>query len=103
MTTLNPIPRELKNAFWKVVEECLVAFHDFSKEGARARSLEYRAEIESPLEALVEKYGNRSDVFYHDEPFNIACRIAGHDLDLESLYWTYRKIINKYERDLEQV
>ena len=59
-----------KDTFWEVVEECLTTIHGHAKLVAHGRSLDLRTRIESaPL-------GMSSNIFYHAEPFDVACDIA---------------------------
>jgi hypothetical protein len=73
------IDTQAKNSFWSVVEDCLVEFHGFSQCDAHSRSEKLRKELENPQTGIV-----RGDLVYHDEPFEIARRIAQSDLDLSS-------------------
>jgi hypothetical protein len=74
----NPavIPEAAKEHFWTVVRECLVAFHGKSRNASRANVLRFRKKVEEyPKEAM--------ELFYHHEPFDIACRIAKHPLSVD--------------------
>jgi hypothetical protein len=64
-----------KETFWEVVVECLIAIHGFAKPEAHRRSRDLRTRIESA------PAGMSSDIFYHAEPFDVACDIAGRPLD----------------------
>ena len=65
---INPA---VKDAFWLVVEDCLIRCHRFDTLGAiqLARSARWAAETTPP--------GISGDVIYHSEPFYVACDIAG--------------------------
>jgi hypothetical protein len=77
-----------KDNFWLVVRECLVAFHDFTRPVAKRRVEFYRVRIESAEPDIA------SDVFYHNEPFDIACDIAEDHLDMsETMFRTYEQIL----------
>jgi hypothetical protein len=71
--SLSPAAKE---AFWKVVEDCLTEIHGLSLSEAGQRGRNLRAEIESPPQGL------SSDIFYHAEPFDVACDLAGNRLDV---------------------
>ena len=60
-------------AYWKIVGDCLTAFHGISADQSleiirhfRLRLLEKPAEMEAEL-------------VYHEEPFYLAARLAGHE------------------------
>ena len=64
-----------RNTFWEVVEECLVEFHQLHRPDAIAAALDFRRQFESA------PAGIDGDLVYHDEPFYVACGIAGlHDV-----------------------
>ena len=60
-----------RNAFWEVVEECLVEFHQESRPVAQLTALAFRRQLESP------PVGIDGDPIYHEEPFYVACQLAG--------------------------
>jgi hypothetical protein len=70
------IDREAKGAFWKVVEDCLVEIHRLSRTDAHKRCSDLRKRIESPADDL------SSDLFYHNEPIDVASRLKGSQLPL---------------------
>jgi hypothetical protein len=59
------ISESAKNEFWTVVQECLVSFFDFDAEKA--------AKVAKCLREKAEPSG---DIFYHAEPYDVACGIA---------------------------
>src|SRR4051812_8356997 len=65
---LSPASR---NAYWEVVEDCLVEFHQKPRPAAVAVAVATRRRLESPPAGL------DGDLVYHDEPFYTACEIAG--------------------------
>ena len=78
---------EEKKEYWYVVRECLIAFHGVSKSDANRMALSYWKEIESAEPEI------KIDVFYHNEPFEVACDISGHHLDLdEATFGIYTQI-----------
>lgn len=81
---------ELKDAFWEAVIDCLVQFHDFSRTDARARASDFRSWNERVL-------GDRFEpgIVYHDEPFYIAGRLAGRELDLQRHHLEYDAILTR--------
>jgi hypothetical protein len=84
------IDSKAKDAFWDVVEDCLVEIHGLSKPAAHQRSVDLRARIESP------PTGMSSEIFYHAEPFDVACDIAGRQLDLSHYRFQYDYILNRH-------
>jgi len=77
-----------KDSYWLVVRECLVTFHGEKRLIAHRRVNFYRARIDSAEPQIA------SDVFYHNEPFDIACDIAGRDLLMnEDLFTKYERIL----------
>lgn len=70
-------------AFWSVVEECLVRFHAFPvplAQKAVADSLSYLAEA---------RPGVRTDMVFHAEPFDVAATIADNPLSLADVAEEY--------------
>lgn len=76
-----------KREFWRVVTECLIAFHRLKRADASRRTKYHRAWVES-LEPQ-----NANDIFYHREAFDVACDIAGKELDFESNFEVYDQIL----------
>jgi hypothetical protein len=72
----GPGIQSLKDAWWAVVADCLVEFHGYSRSYADAAAAKLRARIESPPPGL------ESDILYHDEPFDVASRLAGASLEM---------------------
>lgn len=79
-----------KDEFWSVVEECLVKFHNQEKKAAHLASQLLREKIESP------PVGISGDIFYHAEPFNVACDIAGKELPLNRFRKQYEQILSQH-------
>lgn len=84
------LTEQLKNAFWEAVIDCLVQFHGLSSSDARARALRLRSKIEFALGTRFEP-----GLIYHDEPFYIASRLVGRELDLEPLRAQYDTILTR--------
>jgi hypothetical protein len=79
-----------KDMFWKVVEECLITIHGLTKPEAYRRSLDLRTRIEAA------PAGMSSDIFYHAEPFDVACDIAGNQLDVSQYRQQYEPILHRH-------
>lgn len=84
------IDKKAVDAFWHVVKECLVQFHGFSESDADKQSATLRMRIESP------PTGMSSDMFYHAEPFDVACDIAEKQLDLSKYRQQYYVLLNEH-------
>ena len=91
------IPEDAKSHFWTVVRECLIAFHRKSPSASRAQVLHLRKKVEEyPKETM--------ELFYHNEPFDVACRIANHRLSVDKhikRYIQIRDIDNPLKTDDE--
>ena len=85
--SLSPAARD---TFWQVVEDCLTDIHGLPPSEARRRSHDLRAEIESPPPGL------SSDIFYHAEPFDVACDLAGNQLDVLQYRDRYDLILDRH-------
>jgi hypothetical protein len=79
---------DLKNAFWGAVVDCLVQFHGLSAGEANTRASALRSDLELALGTKFEP-----GLIYHDEPFYIASRLAGNELNLEAHWEDYRAIL----------
>ena len=70
MRTLAKLPATMKDAYWEVVHDCLVEFGGFSSVDAMRVATARRAAVEFAPPRL------RSDIFYHQEPFDVAANLA---------------------------
>jgi hypothetical protein len=59
-----------KDQFWNVVEDCLREIFQLDPQEAHSRSKKLRQVIETPRPAVSD------DIFYHDEPFDVASDLA---------------------------
>lgn len=75
MKTSPVISAESQEHFWRVVQACLREFHH-DLAAAQARLTTLRQEVE---ESSVEDI----ELFFHGEPFLVACALAGQDLPVE--------------------
>jgi len=82
--------RDLKREYWAVVADCLKVFHHFSDD----QSIEMSGEARVRIESLVK--GPYADIFYHSEPFDVACDIAEHVLDISDLRGTYHELLTRH-------
>jgi len=90
------IPVKEKNGYWAVVRECLIKFHGLPRQVAREKCKELRIKIESP------SCGSSSEIFYHNEPFDIANHLAGHELDYLEFLTPYEQLLDAHHWGLEE-
>ena len=84
------IHRKSKDTFWTVVEQCLVQFHGLPEAEAREKARDLRRHIDEP------PTGMSSEIFYHAEPFDVACDIADSSLDFSTCREPYNLILKKH-------
>lgn len=84
------IDTKAKETFWQVVEECLIEIHGLSKPEAHRRSRDLYTRIEAT------PAGMSSDIFYHAEPFDVACDMAGRQLALSQYRRQYDPIVQRH-------
>ncbi|MSQ09537.1 MAG: hypothetical protein EXR52_00810 [Dehalococcoidia bacterium] len=73
-------------AYWEAVRQCLVRFHGMSSKAARDVVSRYRLRLREsgpPMRTLRAD----EDIVCHEEPFYLACDLAGSVLD-ETRYWS---------------
>jgi hypothetical protein len=85
MSSSRVVPDDAKVEFWAVVADCLRAFHQLKAEAARRKAGILRDTIERVTTTEQES-------FYHSEPFDVACEIAGHLLNVEEHLDRYLRI-----------
>ena len=79
------VPEDEQAHYWHVVERCLTAFHGLTKGAARKKVRHCQEEVEQLPQATAE-------LFFHAEPFDVACRIAGRELDPTPFLTRYLQI-----------
>jgi hypothetical protein len=89
------IDQQAIEAFWRVVEDCLVKFHGKKRDLAKSMTQNFRTKIETG------EHQSEGTV-YHEEPFDISCAIAQlPEADVESLFGQsfseYTKILTKHQ------
>jgi hypothetical protein len=71
----SSLKRHEKNAYWRAVRNCLTQFHGQRPAIAARKARALREKLEASDEGLA------GEITYHDEPFYVACDLAGmHDL-----------------------
>jgi hypothetical protein len=78
------IPHDEAEAFWAVTVDCLVEFHRLAPEEADARVASLRERL--------ARSGARTMV-YHAEPFDVACDLAGVELDRTPVEMEYERML----------
>lgn len=76
-----------KQHYWQAVAGCLVEFHGLPPSTARRKCEELRKEVESRPTAL------ERNLFYHHEAFDVACDLAGRQLDQAKRQQQYERIL----------
>lgn len=87
MTTKN-LPT-LVLGFWDAVVECLVQFHKLDYGKAYLLTTDLRRRLTEAGAKLDE-----IDLFYHKEPFDVACTLAGNELDMDKYHAQYLEILD---------
>lgn len=82
--------------YWKTTEDCLVEFHGFSPKSAIATTDGYRSRLDEAAEEAGAEW--MEDLVFHQDPFNLACGLAGNDLPWDEHGAAYRRIMERNER-----
>lgn len=84
------VMEQLKNAWWEAVIDSMEAFHGVPRSEAKVRAFDLRSDIEALPDPSFEP-----DIIYHDEPFYVASRLAGRELDVGEHRPAYRRILER--------
>ncbi|MBY0526552.1 MAG: hypothetical protein K2R98_24365 [Gemmataceae bacterium] len=85
MNSSETTPDDARGHFWSVVKECLVQFHQRQPGAARAQVKQFRKKVDNlPAEQM--------ELYYHSEPFDVACRLAKHPLSVKAYLTRYLEI-----------
>lgn len=85
MRSSHVTPRDATEHFWSVVRRCIREFHAKRSKSALGRATRLRKRVHQlPVEEM--------DLFFHGEPFDVACRLAGRSLRVEDYLDRYLKI-----------
>lgn len=84
------IDLQAREAFWRVVEDCLVEIHKLARVDAQARVGNLRGKVDQP------PVGLSSEVIYHDEPFDVACDLANKQQSLPQHRNQYEGILQRH-------
>lgn len=79
------IPVTAQRDYWRVVRCCIKVFHPKQSVKALRQVTRLRKTVEQlPL--------RQKELFFHAEPFDVACDMAGHPLDVAQHLNRYLKI-----------
>src|SRR6266446_4310669 len=92
MSSSAIVPDDAKDQFWSVVRECLREFHKMATEITQRKAARLQKKIESMP-------GESMELFYHSEPFDVACDIANHPLNLEKYLDRYLELRDQKHGD----
>jgi hypothetical protein len=85
MRSSNVIPEEAKEHFWSVVRECVREFHSEQAQFLRGKLSRLRKKVaDLPIQEM--------ELFYHSEPFDVACRLAQRPLKVKDYLERYLTI-----------
>ena len=86
------IGTKAKDAFWNVVEDTLVEIFGLPRHDAHQKSIGLRVRIEAPLPGIDPS----CEIFYHTEPFYVACNIVEKELDPAHYDQQYEAILHRH-------
>jgi hypothetical protein len=85
MRSSRVIPEDAQDHFWSVVRRCVREFHADRSSSVLSKVTRLRKKVEQlPPEQM--------ELFYHSEPFDVACRVADRPLKVEDYLTRYLEI-----------
>ena len=85
MKSSKVIPKDEQDHFWRVVRECIRKFHSGCASSALAAATRLRKKVNGmPVEQM--------ELFYHAEPFDVACNLADNPLNVKDRLDEYLEI-----------
>jgi hypothetical protein len=93
---MSQLSEQFKSYYWKTTEDCLVELHGLSRTAAIAALDGYRSGLAADAEELGAEW--MEDLHFHQEPFNLACDLAGHNLPWDEHHMAYLRIMDRNER-----
>jgi len=85
MSSSNIIPMAERDHFWEVVRGCIKSFHACCEDLALTKATSLQQRVNGmPVEEM--------ELFYHAEPFDVACDLAGNRLDVKNYLQRYLEI-----------
>jgi len=74
---MSELSEQFKSSYRKTTEDCLIELHGLSRTDAIAAVKGYRSRLADAAQELGAEW--MEDLEYHEEPFNLACDLAGKD------------------------
>jgi hypothetical protein len=87
---ITKLDLKVKDSFWRVVQDCLVEILGFSRREAISMGKHLRDEIDEEPEEISK------DLFYHNEPFDIACDLARKKIECSACQEKYESILKRH-------
>ena len=85
MKSSDVIPKDEQDRFWGVVRQCVRRFHPRCASSTLAEATRLRRKVNRmPVE--------QRELFYHAEPFDVACNLADNPLDVKDHLAEYLEI-----------
>lgn len=82
-----------KNAYWALVNRCLIEFHAYSSADSAKAVYYFRSTLERKVSG-----SEAADFIYHEEPFELACRLSGQALDLNDHFERYDALVEEIDQ-----
>ena len=91
MKSSKVIPKDEQDHFWSVVRQCIRIFHTDRAERTLPEATRLRKKVnEMPVRQM--------ELFYHAEPFDVACNLASYALEVKDHLKEYLEIRDAGER-----
>jgi hypothetical protein len=85
MKTSSVIPKDEQDHFWGVVRQCIRRFHTRCASSTLLKATRLRRTVNGmPVEQM--------ELFYHAEPFDVACNLADNPIDVKDHLDEYLEI-----------
>jgi hypothetical protein len=85
MKASNVITKEEQDLFWRVVRQCIRRFHARCTVTTLPKATSLRKKVNAMPAEQVE-------LFYHAEPFDVACDLANNPLNVKDHLDEYQRI-----------
>ncbi len=85
MKSSNVIPKDEQDHFWSVVRQCIRRFHARCASSTLPAATRLRKKVSGMRVEQME-------LFYHAEPFDVACNLADNLLDVKEHLEEYLEI-----------
>ena len=85
MKSSSVIPKDEQDHFWSVVRQCIRRFHARCATATLVEATRLKKKVNGmPLEQM--------ELFYHAEPFDVACNLADNALNVKDYVDEYLEI-----------